>query len=106
MGRMEKEHIPLRQIFWMLSGKHQSLSSVMFLKYAVKVLKDTAGEKGLVPSLLVFGVIPLVRNLNSNLHNQEELFKAMKDARVERDTITEERRIRRAMRSDVTPSAK
>lgn len=75
----------------------------MGLGYSVKAINDTAGEKRLVSSLLVFGVIPSVGNSNANLRDQADRLKATKDAREETATITAERRIRRAVNSNVPP---
>lgn len=90
----------------MLHKDHPSLTDNLKLRLAVKALNDTAGLKGLVPSLLVFGKIPYLENTNANLPDQEERFRAMHLARAEAAKITAEQRIKLALRTNVPPSAK
>lgn len=90
----------------MLTDNYADLSDALRLRFAVKALNDTAGIKGLVPSLLVFGTIPSLGNTGANWLNQEERFKAMHAARKEAAAIRAEQRIRIALKSNVPPSAK
>lgn len=106
MGKIEQAHAPLRRIFRILSEKHPKLSASIRLRYPVKELNDTAGDKGLVPSMLVFGVIPSIYNSGAHLCEQEDRFDAMKRAREEAATITAENRVNRALRANVPPSAR
>lgn len=77
----------------MLPDKHPSLSDNVKLGLAVKALNDTTGPKRLVTSLLVFGVIPSLRNSKANLTYQEECFTVMHNARAEAAKITAEQHI-------------
>lgn len=106
MGQIESSHGPLRRVFRVLTEKYPNLSDNLRLRLSVKSLNDTAGPKGLVPSLLVFGVIPSLGNTDADLPNQEERFRAMHEARNEAATITAEKRIRLALRTNIPPSAK
>lgn len=106
MGQIEGAHAPLRRVFRMFHKEHPSLSDNLKLRLSVKALNDTAGPEGLVPSLLVFGVIPSLGNTEANLVDQERRFRAMHLAPAEAAKITAEERIRIALRSNVPPSAK
>lgn len=106
MGKIESSHGPLRRIFRILTENYPRLSDNMRLRLTVKSLKDTAGPKGLVPSLLVFGVIPSLGNTDAEIPGQEERFQAMKEARKEAATIYAGKRIRLALHSNIPPSAK
>lgn len=68
-------------IYRMLATDHHKLSNAMSLRYEVKALKDTTGDKGLVTSTLVFGVIPTLRNTNASLQDQAERLEGMRSAR-------------------------
>lgn len=70
MGKVEQAHALLRKISKILLQEHPRLSSAMRLRYAVKALNDTAGDKGLVPSMLVFGVTPSLGNTGANIQDQ------------------------------------
>lgn len=106
MGQIEGAHGPLRRIYSMLTDKYPTLSDNVRLRFAVKALNDTAGHNGLVPSLLVFRSIPSMGNTEADLPDQNDRFRAMLDARMEASTITAEKRIRIALKSNAPPSAK
>jgi hypothetical protein len=58
LGVGERYHHPLRRIFEKISFDYQSLDQETALSIATKTMNDLAGPEGLVPSFLVFGVIP------------------------------------------------
>lgn len=89
----------------MLSDEHPSLSSAIRLRYALKAPNDTVGEKGLVHSMLIFGVMPFLGNSNANVNDQGVSFEALKQEREEAATIIDDRRISRPLKSNVPPSA-
>lgn len=65
IGKIERAHAPLRRTFDILKaelGNHTSDEDI--LQMAVKAINDTAGPKGLVPTLLIFGAYPRI-NLDS-----------------------------------------
>lgn len=80
-SQIEQSNAPLRLIFLMLRQEQLQISTALCLCYADKSLNDTAGDKGLVPSILVFDVTPSLMNTNDDLRNQRVLFKYMKSAR-------------------------
>lgn len=72
----------------------------------VKALNYTAGPEGMVPSLIVFGVILSLRNNDEDLPTQEERFRVMYEARHEAATITAEKRGHLALQANIQPSEK
>lgn len=81
MGQIESAHVHLRRIFRLLAETHPNLSDNFKLRLTVKALNDIAGPKGLVPSVLVCGMLPLLVNTEANLVNQEDSFRARHAAR-------------------------
>jgi hypothetical protein len=77
----------------------------MVLKCATKALNDTTGENGLVPSLLVFGIVPRFPILSSNLPEQQERMRVLAAAQAEYNTIVAERRIAEILKSRVPGAA-
>jgi hypothetical protein len=56
----ETYHSILRHVYNKVSLTHPDLPSELMLALAVKAMNDTAGPHGLVPSLLLFGVLPRI----------------------------------------------
>lgn len=106
MGQIESLHGPLRRFFRISTERHPSLSDNLRLRLSVKDLNHTVGPKRLLPSPLVFGVIPSLGNTDADLPNQEERFREMHEAGKEAATISAERRIRLALHANVPPPAK
>ena len=104
IGKGERYHAPLRRIFQLLSTNNPNLSKELALRYAIKGINDTANIDGLVPSLLVFGVVPSFPLSNRILPNQKARLQAMVDARLEMGRIVTEQRISRALRSKLPPA--
>lgn len=71
LGLGERLHAPLRRIFFKVQADHPSLKKELLLKIAVKAMNDTIGEDGLVPSLLVFGIVPRFPIMGTTLPNQK-----------------------------------
>lgn len=57
-------------IFRILTSHHPDLKRAIRLLYATKALNDAAGEKGLVPSILVFGVTTSSVRSNAEIPEQ------------------------------------
>jgi hypothetical protein len=77
----------------------------MILSCATKVLNDTMGENGLVPTLLVFGIIPRFPILSTDLPEQKERMRVITAAQAEYNTIVAERRLLSALQSRVPAAA-
>lgn len=101
LGSGKRYHDPLRRIFLKIRHKSPSIKPKLELRIALKAMNDTLGPEGLVPTLLVFGCLPIFPTVNTNLPGQRERRKALQQARKEMATITAEIRIKRALLSRV-----
>ena len=97
LGSGERYHDPLRQVYLKIRYEYPSVKKEIALRLAVKALNDTMGPEGLVPSLLVFGVLPRFPAVNTSLPYQIERMEALKEARAEAATITAKLRVRKAI---------
>lgn len=105
MGQIESAKCTLRIIYRILSENYPNLSGNIRINFSVKALNDTAGLKGLVPSLLVFGTILSLGSKGVDMTDQGTRFKAMHVARNEATKIIAEQRMRRALQTNTPPSA-
>jgi hypothetical protein len=60
IGTIERYHAVLRRTYEILRAEIPNTSKELILQMAVKAINDTAGPKGLVPTLLVFGAYPRI----------------------------------------------
>lgn len=104
LGIGERYHAPLRRIYIKIRIDTPTPPTDTALRISTKALNDIVDPNGLVPSLLVFGTLPRVPCLNSNLQGQRERMKAISTARREMATIVAELRIQEALRSNVPPA--
>lgn len=74
------------------------------LRLSIKAINDTMGPEVLVPSFLVFGVIPSLPVINKPLPNQGERMAALSLVRAKMATITEELKTAQALRSELSPA--
>ena len=105
LGIGERLHEPLRRIYNKISHHKPHVDKSYVLKVAVKAMNDTMGENGLVPSRLVFGIIPRFPILNTDLPNQKDLMELIKKAQAEMNNIIAERRVLAALTRDIPPAA-
>ena len=68
-------------------------------------MNDTMGENGLVPSRIVFGIIPRFPILNTELPTQKQRMEIIKSAQAEMNSIVAERRVLAALTRDIPPAA-
>lgn len=101
LGAGERYHHPLRRIFNKIRYGEPTIDPHMALKVSVKAIIDTMNSDGLVPSLLVFGVLPLFPPVNATLPIQQERMRSLQIARMEMETIPAEIRLRRALLSNL-----
>ena len=106
IGQGERYHHTLRRIFNIVTKEHPSISDKHILRLSIKAINDTIGPNGLVPSLLVFGVLPSLPSPNSRSSEQQERFQALRAAKAEMETIIAESRIRRALHSKLPPATR
>lgn len=104
LGIGERLHAPLRRIFYKTQTDFPKLRKELLLKIAIKEMNDTVGEDGLVPSLLVFGIIPRFPIINTSLPNQRDRMKALTSANMEMNASVAERRIATALRRNMPSS--
>lgn len=103
-GVCERYHSYLRRIYRKVVGEHPSTNNDAALKIAVRVLNDTAGPNGLVPTLLVFGLMPQMPIIPLQLPSQMERMAAIHAARKELSQTIASTRVTQALTRQ-TPSA-
>lgn len=103
-GVVERYHDPLRRIFRCVQEDYPKLDPEIALRCAVKGIYDTMGPEGLVPSYLVFGVIPTFPSFNTELPEQRDRMKAISFARREMAKISSKLKIQYALRSKLPPA--
>ena len=57
LGNGKTYHSFLRRIYNKAKNEHREIENELVLQIKIKVINDTAGPEGLVPTLLVFGVL-------------------------------------------------
>ena len=106
IGVGERYHAPLRQIYSKIRTDVPSIDPSMALKLANKTMNDTMGPEGLVPSLLVFGLLPRFPPSSTPLLSHAARMEAMEIARLEMADIVAKQKIQRALRSRAPPASK
>lgn len=101
----ERLHEPLRRIYQKIRQDYPNVVPGLVLKVAVKAMNDTIGENGLVPTRLVFGVIPRVPIISTELPTQIERMEILPAAQAEMISIVAERKIMTALTRDIPPAA-
>jgi hypothetical protein len=104
IGSGERSHGPLRRIYQKVRFDFQDLQADTAHRISVKAMNDTMNYDGLVPSLLVFGIMPRYPGIRTELPTQAERMRALDVARTEMETITCKLRLRGALTSSI-PSA-
>ena len=82
LGVGERYHSFLRQIYRKVSAQFPAISEEYALSLSVKSMNETAGQNGLCPVLLVFGVLPRMPLSRMYLPKQRDRMKAPKLARL------------------------
>ena len=119
LGPGERYHEPLRRIYQKIRYSEPGINIQLALLLAVnltarsnaslalKAINDTMNPEGLVPSLLVFGVLPRFPPFNTELPGQAppvlvtqcppDRMRALQMARAEMETISAELSLQRAL---------
>lgn len=105
IGLGERYHAPLRRFFNKIRYEAPKIRLSLALRLAQKVMNETMGAHGLVPSLCVFGVIPRFPAVQSDCPTHRARMIAIESARREMERITAELRVRQALISRVPPAA-
>ena len=103
-GEGERYHSYLRLIFNKVQTDFQHLNEDYALQLAVKAVNDTAGPNGLVPTLVVFGILPRTLVVLIDLPQQKERIEVMRSACDEMAKAISQRRLSTALKSN-TPAA-
>eukprot|EP00170_Pyropia_yezoensis_P002751 contig_11549_g2756 len=101
LGVGERHHSFLRRIYWRGRASHPVLPTEDALAMSVWGMNQTAGPSGLVPTLLVFGVLPRMPVAPVNIPAQRDRVMAMHAARAEMAKHVTKSRLERAVRSRV-----
>lgn len=100
----ERYHSFLRKIYHKIESSHPSYPPQHILSLAVRAMNDTAGSNGLVPTMLVFGVLPRIPIIPIKLPDQVNRLKLMRDARKEMSQLIAKSKLTKALKMNV-PSA-
>lgn len=87
----EKLHGTLRKRFLKVKHAHPNIPNRYILRVAVKAMNDTINENGLVPSRLVFGIIPLFPIINTDLPTKKNCMNGIKTAQDKMNSIVAKR---------------
>ena len=77
LGIEERLHAPLRRIFRKIVFDFPQIDRNIGLKLSIKAMNDTNRDNGLVPSLVVFGIIPRFPIISSDIPTQKERMLAL-----------------------------
>lgn len=105
LGVGENYHSYLRRVYHKVIGDDPSLERDLALQLAFKSIKDTAGPSGLVPTLLVFGVLPRIPLMPKDLPDHNRRMRALAEAYKEMTRISHRARLSTALRSNVPAAA-
>lgn len=105
LGSGEQAHHPLRRIYYKVRLDHPKMSQALALQLARKAMNETSGPNGLIPLLLVSGLMPSYRHVGLSDHTENKVrFQAMLTARNEYLRHVNDTRVNRMLGSAV-PSA-
>ena len=106
LGRGEKYHSTLRTIYNNVAHEHPDLARDVALDLSVQAMTCTVGPHGLVPSLLVFDVLPkLPLGSVKSFPAQQERLRAASTAREEYERYVSKALVVRGLRSRPPPAS-
>lgn len=97
LGQGETYHAMLRRLYNKIRATTPNISKAMSLSTAIKVMNDTAGPNGLVPSLLLFGEMPRIPHVPQTSISPSDRHRAIHAARKEFEVITAKSRVQTAL---------
>lgn len=107
LGLGERYHEPLRSTFRSIMKSRPDVDKELALSLSVKVMTNTLGPKGLVPSALVFGEFPQIRHKSEVRTERPHLDKRSEVAQLAREEISNHMAqllVKRALHHAVPPS--
>lgn len=96
-GIRKRLHEPLMQVFNKVKTDFTSALHDILLNIAVKAMNGTLGENRLVPSKLVFGIIPRFSIKSYDLPGPQERVEILANAEIEMISIVAERKLLAAL---------
>ena len=105
LGMGERYHEYLRKTYMKVRDEFLTVATEFSLKLAVQAMNDTAGQNGLVPTLLVFVVMPRIPVARKDVPGMVERMKALQSARGEMAKRMAQNRLKTALRSNVPEAA-
>lgn len=103
MSIVERYHKPLRRAFEIIkeeiNADNTEFSKAMVLQMAVKAVNDTAGYDGIVPTLLVFGALPRLTEMDPPAPSVVKRAAAIKKAMEEVSKLRAKRQVAGALRT-------
>lgn len=101
----ERYHSCLRRTFESVKPNTPSTSDELELFQSIRDINDTAAPSGLIPTLLVFGVVLRIPVVTKHLPEQAKRFKTVRLAREEMTRIMANERIKMAVLRNVAAAA-
>jgi len=105
LGTGERYHAFLRAIYRRVRMEYPTMTAGSALSMAVAAMNQIAGPRGLVPTLLVFGVLPRTPITPLPLPVQRERMEAMATARKEMEAQVAKARVAAALTTSVPAAA-
>lgn len=107
LGLGERYHVPLRHIYTKIGTAQPYNGQELVLRLACKVMNDTAGPDGIVPTELVFEKHARLPLPATHVYlDQSERIQVLRLARAEYEAIVDRNRISQALRSRIPSGAK
>jgi hypothetical protein len=107
LGANERAHAVLRRVYRKTHHDHPKLSQELARSQAQKVITDTTGSDGIVPTLLMYSSMPQFHaaGLDVRLRPNSERFRCMATARAEYKRTVNHQREQRLLTPRVPPAA-
>jgi transposase InsO family protein len=90
LGIGERYHGPLRRVYQKIEHEFPHVGPALLLRLSVKAINDTMGTNGLVPSLLVFCVVPRFPPMSIDLPKQRDRMADLAASQMEISAIVAE----------------
>lgn len=102
LGETKRYHTHLRNDFECVHLDHPDLNKETLLQLVAKVCNNTGRPTGMVPALLVFGVVPILPIQPNELPKQQERMMFLRDSCQHMAKLTSQIRLQKAVNSRVT----
>jgi hypothetical protein len=105
LGSGERYHAPLRQVYNKIRMENPCVPIDVCLQAAVYAINSTASPEGLVPSLLVFGILPKLPSIPGQCFPNRERMRINEVARKEYEVIVAKQRIHLGLNKKPPPAS-